>query len=154
MNFYQYDESQVFQVIQAFQDLTIIDSNFDPENGYSYVTISTPDGTFTGKAFVHPDDFKDLKYTSLTGQTIAHFRALIKYLKYLKRVNYHIYNNLNRVWAESKKYNATSDNLKAALLEISSKINLYKSTITYLELQIKKKIEGSDKYYRKKVRNK
>lgn len=57
--------------------MQIIDSKYN--KGFSSVTIQTPIGHFTGKAYLHPDD-KEIG-TCYTGWRIAEQRALIKYYK-------------------------------------------------------------------------
>ena len=52
------------------------------ENGTAFATIFYKNYTFTGEAFCHPDD-KDMM-SKLTGQTIAEYRATIKYLRFIR----------------------------------------------------------------------
>lgn len=127
--------------------LPIIDSGFF--EGYSWVTIATSDGTFTGEAIVHPDDYEQNHYTSLTGQLIAHYRALIKFVKYHKRIMIHTYDTLNNIYSTNKKYNKVSDDLKCYLNTAAYNIQLDREIIDYIQFQINKKIEGVNKYYNK-----
>jgi hypothetical protein len=52
------------------------------ENGTAFATIFYKNYAFTGEAFCHPDD-KDMM-SKLTGQTIAEYRATIKYLRFIR----------------------------------------------------------------------
>lgn len=55
---------------------------WNSEQGMAFCTIYYNQYTFTGEAQCHPDD-KDMM-SKLTGQTIAEFRATIKYLRFVR----------------------------------------------------------------------
>jgi hypothetical protein len=52
------------------------------DTGTAFATIFYKNYTFTGEACCHPDD-KDMM-SKLTGQTIAEYRATIKYLRFIR----------------------------------------------------------------------
>lgn len=69
--------------------IKLIDSEYDKENGVSYVTIQTELGNFSGAAFLHPED-EDFP-SSFLGCEIAEYRATIDYFeKLLYRLNIEI----------------------------------------------------------------
>lgn len=57
----------------------MIGSEYIEEMGYSYVTIATDCGLFTGEAWLHPDDIEVA--SSYAGCGYAEIRALIQYMK-------------------------------------------------------------------------
>lgn len=64
--------------------IKLVTSNFDKEDGVSYVKIATDCGHFEGWAFLHPED-ADIVSTYL-GCEIAEYRATIEYFKYKKHI--------------------------------------------------------------------
>lgn len=64
--------------------IKLLTSNFDKEDGVSYVKIATDCGNFEGFAFLHPED-KEIVSTYL-GCEIAEYRATIEYFKHKKYI--------------------------------------------------------------------
>lgn len=56
--------------------------SWNENTGTAFATIFYKNYTFTGEARCHPDD-KDMM-SKLTGQTIAEYRATLKYLKFVR----------------------------------------------------------------------
>lgn len=55
---------------------------WNEDTGTAFSTIFYKNYTFTGEAHCHPDD-KDMM-SKLTGQTIAEYRATLKYLRFIR----------------------------------------------------------------------
>lgn len=130
----------------------IVYSEFEEETGLSIVTIQTPYGIFTGTARVHPDDLANNSYTSLTGQSLAHFRAFIEYFKYRKRLEQYAKKTLEHIYYTSPKNNVVSNALYDRICELSFNIESLNKTIEQFNNNIKIKITNTDNYF--KARNK
>lgn len=140
-------------VFNARKNFSISDSGFTPETGYSWVTIATPYGHFTGTARVHPTDLEKGYYTSITGQTIAHARAYIAYLKYQKQVMRIIAQEVKVIWARAPKNTTTSLALKKALKDYDENISDLTSEIKDVYAAIEERINHTAEYFNK-ARNK
>ena len=128
-------------------EFPIADSGFTPETGFSYVTIVTPEGRFTGTAQVHPYDMENYRYSSYSGQDIAYLRAHIEYLKHLKAMTIFCRREMMRTWATSKKKNPTSESLKKRVDELTTEIADYRIAIQEIKDIIVSKINGLEAYY-------
>lgn len=131
----------------------IIDDGFTPETGFSWVTIATPYGHFTGTARVHPTDLENGYYTSITGRTIAHARAHIAYLKYQKQMMRIIAQEIKVIWARAPKNTTTSLALKRTLKDYDEKISNLTSEIKDVYAAIEQWISNTTEYFNK-ARNK
>ena len=131
----------------------IIDDGFTPETGFSWVTIATPYGHFTGTARVHPTDLEKGYYTAITGQTIAHARAHIAYLKYQKQMMRIIAQEVKVIWARAPKNTTTSLALKKALKDYDENISDLTSEIKDVYAAIEERINHTAEYFNK-ARNK
>ena len=129
----------------------IAECEFTPETGFSYVTIVTPYGRFTGTAQVHPEDMEKNYFSSFSGQSIAHLRAYIEYLKYMKNLKIYTRLEMMRCWATAKKKNPTSAALAKRIEELDEEITEYRFAIADLKDLINEKIDKLEKYY--KARN-
>ena len=134
-------------------DFPIADSGFTPETGFSYVTIVTPEGRFTATAQVHPYDMENYRFSSFSGQNIAHLRAYIEYLKHLKAMTIFCHREMMRTWATSKKKNPTSESLKMRVDELATEIEDYRLAIQEIKDIVKDKIDELEKYYDMKAKN-
>ena len=56
--------------------------SWNEENGIAFTTLYYKNRAFIAKAQCHPDD-RDMM-SKLTGQTIAEYRATLKYLRFIK----------------------------------------------------------------------
>ena len=128
-------------------ELPIAEANFTPETGFSYVTIVTPEGRFTGTAQVHPYDMENYRFSSFSGQNIAHLRAYIEYLKHLKAMTIFCHREMMRTWATSKKKNPTSESLKKRVDELTTEIADYRIAIQEIKDIITSKINELEAYY-------
>lgn len=122
-------------------------SYFNENTGLSFVTIVTPEGEFTGMATIHPSDLEKHHYTSTAGQYIAHRRAFIQYLKYMKRLNMYAYTKMNQAWCTSKKHNVTSYQIKKNLEALEKEIQDERQAILDIQNAINLHIEDLDKYF-------
>ena len=138
--------------MHARKNFPIVDSGFIPETGFSWVTIETKYGRFTGTAQVHPDDFEAGNFNTRFGQNIAHSRAYIEYLKYYKRMLIFAYNEVLSLWAQSAKKNSASFNMKTQLNQYKFMIENCRYTIKNIQESINNRINEAEQYY--KARNK
>jgi len=136
----------------ARKNFPIVDSGFIPETGFSWVTIETKYGRFTGTARVHPDDFEAGNFNTRFGQNIAHSRAYIEYLKYYKRMILFAYNELRSLWAQSPKNNQAVFNMKIQLSQYEFTIKDCRKAIQDIQNSIQTRINEAEQYY--KARNK
>lgn len=138
--------------VNARKNFPIVDSGFIPETGYSWVTIETKYGRFTGTAQVHPDDLEAGYFNTRFGQNIAHSRAYIEYLKYYKRMLLFAYNELLSLWAQAPKNNGAAFNMKTQLNQYQFMIENCRYTIKNIQNSVKNRIDEAERYY--KARNK
>jgi len=128
----------------------IVDSDFIPETGFSYVTIATPIGRFSGTARVHPEDLNEGRCSRFSGQTLAHYRAFVDYLKLDKQLKMFAYQEMLRTWCTAKKKNPTSEAMKQRLAELHAEITDDRRAIQDMRGIIRDFIAGIDKYYQAK----
>lgn len=108
--------------------------NFSPDTGISYFTLYTPEGTFTGLARCHDDDFELI--SNYFGFELAELRAWIKYSRHLRtlcRTQLKVCNQLlnsipnkTKAWYKIKdKYNSIQqdiDDLTDAIADYNDQI--------------------------------
>lgn len=123
---------------------------WNDEQGIAFCTIYYNQYTFTGEAKCHPND-EDMM-SKLTGQTIAEFRAIIKYLRFVRDCElrpqlkslYQLYYSMNH----SKHYNKKSYEAKMLyrqirfleedIAEIEIELNSVKQSLKeYIEIKEK-----------------
>ena len=56
------------------------------DNKQTIVKIQTNDGIFTGKSKCHPDDISKNRYSLFVGERYAEIRAVLKWMKYKKKL--------------------------------------------------------------------
>lgn len=131
-----------------------VEFDYDKDEGLTVCTINMGnDGRFYGAATCHPDD-KDM-CSELTGQTIAHMRANISYLEFLRDMRIkpglkalkQLYASTNR----SKKFQA--DSYEAKMMR--SQIGVYerdladvKEALKFLRQDLKDYINIKDEKYK------
>ncbi len=138
------------------KNFPIVDCGFEEATGLSWVTLATPEGRFTGTARVHPDDLEAQHYTRISGQALAHLRAYIDYLKYIKRLKQNSHKELLHLWAQSPKNNPVTSAIFDRILELHAEITRCEKSIDELKDCVTRKITALDDYYKHpaKVKNK
>lgn len=93
---------------------------WDESLGVAYCVLTYKDKKFRGEASCHPED-KDMM-NRLTGQTIAEYRAIIKYLTFIKdfelRPQLQALNHLYHCMKNSKHFNKKSYEAKSLFRQI------------------------------------
>lgn len=112
--------------------MKILYSNFDPQSGESIVTLVNRNGSYTGKAKLHPEDNNP---SNFTGCRLAERRAYIKYLKNERR-RYKI--TLKTILSLYKDLtNNCSDSINEKITNrFNIQINFYKKTINEINKTI------------------
>lgn len=135
----------------------LIYSNYDQETGKSVVTIRNKFGTFTGEAFLHPDE----RYaSSFQGCKYAEIRAMIKCVNYelaLLREQIHALAVLERDLKQMNSYNYDSLEMRSIRKRFYEKLEEEKSLKSYkksLQNTLSKSMTDRDKYIKKVMKNK
>lgn len=134
--------------VNARKNFPIVDSGFIPETGYSWVTIDTNYGRFTGTARVHPLDMEAGNFNTLFGQNIAHTRAYIEYLKFYKQMLLFAHKGLLSLWAQAPKKNGAATHMRIQLNQYEFEIQDCRQTITDLKNSITARLDTAEKYYK------
>lgn len=132
---------------ETTKSFPIIDDGFLEETGFSWVSIQTKYGIFTGTAKVHPEDFAKGWYNSLAGQMIAHHRAYIKYFKYRKRLDQNTLKELNHIYCTNNPDSPIANCIFQRMCELEANIDQLFTNITLFEQRIQEKILGLEEYY-------
>ena len=121
------------------------------DTGTAFTTIFYKNYTFTGEACCHPDD-KDMM-SKLTGQTIAEYRATIKYLRFirdcelqpqLKALKQLYYSMNHSKYFNPKSYEAKMLYRQINILQEDLKENKYLIDFTKKELEVYLKTKERD----------
>ena len=133
------------------KEFPIVDSGFE-DTGFSWVSIQTKEGIFTGTARVHPDDLEKGWYTRLAGQMIAHHRAYIEYFKHRKRLAQFALKEFEHIYYTNKPGSRIANEMYDKMCELSFTIEQCRDNIKLFEQRIQDKIDGLEKYYSAKTK--
>lgn len=115
---------------------------WNENTGTAFATIFYQNYTFTGEAQCHPDD-RDMM-SKLTGQTIAEYRATLKYLRFIRdcelqpqlKALKQLYYSINRSkYFDPKSYEAKMLYRQMSLLKEDLKENKYLIDLTKAQLE-------------------
>lgn len=116
---------------------------WNEDNGIAFCTIYYNEYSFTGEAQCHPDD-RDMM-SKLTGQTIAEYRATIKYLRFVRdcelkprlKALKQLYYSMNySKYFDPKSYEAKMLYRQINILKDDLKENKYLIDFTKKELEV------------------
>ena len=98
---------------------------------------------------MHPEDLEKGYYTSITGQTLAHARAHIAYIKHKKQLKQEVFKEMKTLLAHAPKNNKTTKNLEEALELYKNQIQEYKNEIQNTYNGISERIKNTEDYFNK-----
>lgn len=132
-------------------NIKLVYSNYDEETGISTVRIQTPEGTFKGKARLHPKD-KNVA-SRYVGCKYAEMRAWIKYYKFMARLKQSAIEEvakLNNQLNQDKNIPKRAKEWAAANLKLlEEERKLYKIAIDELKQDLIFEMEERDKFLKK-----